>query len=117
MRSKILVTLLIVAVAIGLYSFGYSGEGSSSHTAVVMAVSSKEPANEGYLIQFGDGSTELVAFEIGKYTSSQDALHGAGVAAKGMNKLYEKGYHYVGTANSPNSAGALTYPFMMFEKK
>jgi hypothetical protein len=117
MKTKLLITSSIILVGVAFFSFTHSGDGVSSHIAIVMSVTSKEENNEGYLIQYGDGTTELVPFEIGKFNSSQSALQCAGVGAKVMNKLFEKGYHFIGTANSANSAGAYTYPFMIFEKK
>ena len=115
MKTKLIVTSIVVALAVTFFSFK-TGEKEGANVALVMAVYGKGDQNKGYMIMYGDGTSEMIPFEI-KYGSSENALETAQVTAKVMNLLHDKNYRFVGNGATPNSYAANSYNYMIFEKK
>lgn len=115
MKKKLILTSLVVALAAGFYSFKSIGEKESNSVALVMSFDGKGD-DDGYMILYGDGSSETVSFKI-KYNSPENAMETAMVTSKMMNAMHEKGYRFAGTHITPNSYNTVNFTYMIFEKK
>jgi hypothetical protein len=106
MKIKLLVILTSLVVFAGLVSFKV-GVNDPSTAATVTMVSGKGES-EGFLISYGDGTTEIKPFKW-KLTPGDMPNQQVG-ATQLIHYLNSKGYHYSGMATTWGS-------FMVFEKK
>lgn len=113
MKTKIITMLGLLILTVGFYSFKTNGEKESTNIALISSAFGKNA--EGFLIQFGDGTNELVPFEFKNRV--ENWVEGVSAMAQVMNKMHEKGYRYKGMGS--HIADDMNRPvmnYLVFEK-
>ncbi len=108
MKTKIIVLVSCVTIALGLFSFKSNSNDSSSKVATV-AMFDRGGDDKGFRVTYSDGTVETKSFNVDK-TKPKDVVLQLQITTI-ANELKEKGFHLAGHITLTNSFG-----YMIFEK-